>query len=112
MPPAGFWADCIIATRAVSGQTTAFFISESGELCPYIFSNDDSKKEVAIFSCPISFSYSGMLDYMVNHCAEPLRISEIAWKNGISQSHLNAMFRRETGTGTEEHLTAIRMAHP
>ena len=38
MPPAGFGADCIIATRAVSGQTTAFFISESGELCPYIFS--------------------------------------------------------------------------
>ena len=37
IPPAGFWADCIIATRAVSGQTTAFFISESGELCPYIF---------------------------------------------------------------------------
>ena len=28
----------IIATRAVSGQTTAFFIFESGELCPYIFS--------------------------------------------------------------------------
>ena len=38
MPPAGFGVDRIIATRAVSGQTTAFFISESGELCPYIFS--------------------------------------------------------------------------
>ena len=37
MPPAGFGADCIIATRAVSGQPTAFFIFESGELCPYIF---------------------------------------------------------------------------
>ena len=40
IPPAGFRADCIIATRAVSGQTTAFFISESGELFPYIFSAD------------------------------------------------------------------------
>ena len=40
IPPAGFGADCIIATRAVSGQTTAFFISKSGELCPYIFSAD------------------------------------------------------------------------
>ena len=28
MPPAGFGAYCIIATRAVSGQLTAFFISE------------------------------------------------------------------------------------
>ena len=37
IPPAGFGADCIIATRAVSGQPTAFFIFESGELCPYIF---------------------------------------------------------------------------
>ena len=35
--PAGFGADCIIVTRAVSGQPTAFFIFESGELCPYIF---------------------------------------------------------------------------
>ena len=40
IPPAGFGADCIIATQAVSGQPTAFFISESGELCPYIFSAD------------------------------------------------------------------------
>ena len=40
MPPAGFRGDCIIATRAVSGQLTAFFISESGELCPLYFSAD------------------------------------------------------------------------
>ena len=40
MPPAGFGADCIIATRAVSGQLTAFFISESVELCPLYFSAD------------------------------------------------------------------------
>ena len=40
MPPAGFRGDCIIATRAVSGQTTAFYISESGELCPLYFSAD------------------------------------------------------------------------
>ena len=40
MPPAGFGADCIIATRAVSGQPTAFFISESGELCHLYFSAD------------------------------------------------------------------------
>ena len=40
IPPAGFRADSIIATRAVSGPTTAFFISESVELCPYIFSAD------------------------------------------------------------------------
>ena len=37
MPPAGFGVDRIIATRAVSGQTTAFFMFEPGELCPYIF---------------------------------------------------------------------------
>ena len=40
MPPAGFRGDCIIATRAVSGQLTAFFISESVELCPLYFSAD------------------------------------------------------------------------
>ena len=40
IPPAGFRGDCIIATRAVSGQLTAFFISESGELCPLYFSAD------------------------------------------------------------------------
>ena len=40
MPPAGFWSDSIIATRAVSGQLTAFFISESVELCPLYFSAD------------------------------------------------------------------------
>ena len=40
MPPAGFWSDCIIVTRAVSGQLTAFFISESVELCPLYFSAD------------------------------------------------------------------------
>ena len=51
------------------------------------------------------------LDYMDNHYAEPLRISEIARKTGISQSHLNALFRKESGTGPDEHLTAIRMKH-
>ena len=40
IPPAGFRADSIIATRAVSGQTTAFFISKSVELCPLYFSAD------------------------------------------------------------------------
>ena len=50
MPPAGFGADCIIATRAVSGQPTAFFISESGELCPYIFSAD-FRIVTSIFTC-------------------------------------------------------------
>ena len=50
MPPAGFRADRIIATRAVSGQTTAFFISESVELCPYIFSAD-FRIVTSIFTC-------------------------------------------------------------
>ena len=50
MPPAGVRGDCIIATRAVSGQTTAFFMSESGELCPYIFSAD-FRIVTSIFTC-------------------------------------------------------------
>ena len=58
MPPAGFGADCIIATRAVSGQTTAFFISESGELCPYIFSAD-FRIVISIFTCIPHFPCCG-----------------------------------------------------
>ena len=50
IPPAGFRADSIIATRAVSGQTTAFYISKSGELCPYIFSSD-FRIIISIFTC-------------------------------------------------------------
>ena len=58
MPPAGFGADRIIATRAVSGQTTAFFISESGELCPYIFSAD-FRIVISIFTCIPHFPCCG-----------------------------------------------------
>ena len=50
MPPAGFGVDRIIATRAVSGQTTAFFMFEPGELCPYIFSAD-FRIVTSIFTC-------------------------------------------------------------
>ena len=50
IPPAGFRADSIIATRAVSGQLTAFFISESVELFPLYFSAD-FRIVISIFTC-------------------------------------------------------------
>lgn len=49
------------------------------------------------------------MDDMEEHSAETVSISEIARRNGISQSHLNALFRRETGAGAEEYRTALRM---
>ena len=51
------------------------------------------------------------MDYMDRHYSEALTISGIARETGISQSHMNALFRKETGAGAEEHLTAIRMKH-
>ena len=49
------------------------------------------------------------MDDIEEHYTEDLSISELARRNGISQSHLNALFRRETGGGAEEFLTAVRM---
>ena len=49
------------------------------------------------------------MDYLEEHYAEILAISELAEKAGISQSHLNALFRQETGGGAGEYLTALRM---
>lgn len=48
-------------------------------------------------------------EYMETHCDEPLAVSELASHAGISQSHLNALFRRETGHGALHALVEIRM---
>lgn len=49
------------------------------------------------------------MDYMEQHYAEAFTVSELAERAGISQSHLNALFRKETGAGAEEYLTSLRM---
>lgn len=51
------------------------------------------------------------LDYMEEHYAEVFSISDLAARAGVSQSHLNALFRHETGAGPEEYLTSLRMRH-
>ena len=51
------------------------------------------------------------LDYVEEHYAEVFSISELAARAGVSQSHLNALFRQETGAGAEEYLTSLRMRH-
>lgn len=48
-------------------------------------------------------------EYMETRCGEPLAVSELALHAGVSQSHLNALFRRETGHGALHGLTEIRM---
>lgn len=49
------------------------------------------------------------MNYLQEHYSEVLTISELAAKAGVSQSHLNALFRKETNGGAEEYLTAVRM---
>lgn len=51
------------------------------------------------------------LDYVEEHYAELFSISDLAARAGISQSHLNALFRQEIGAGAEEYLTSLRMRH-
>ena len=51
------------------------------------------------------------MDYLEEHYSEVFTISELSAKAGVSQSHLNALFRKETGAGAEEYLTALRMRH-
>jgi len=49
------------------------------------------------------------MDYLEEHYAEILTISELAEKTGISQSHLNALFRQETGLSAVAFITRCRL---
>ncbi len=49
------------------------------------------------------------LDYLESHCGEALSVSDLARHAGVSQSHLNALFRRETGHGALHSLLEARM---
>ena len=49
------------------------------------------------------------MDYLEEHYAEILAISELAEKAGISQSHLNALFRQETGLSAVAFITRCRL---
>lgn len=49
------------------------------------------------------------VDYIERHYMDDFSISELAARSGVSQSHLNALFRRAFGTGAQSYLTAARM---
>lgn len=51
------------------------------------------------------------MDDLEEHYSEVFSISDLARRAGVSQSHLNALFRHATGGGAEEYLTSLRMRH-
>lgn len=47
--------------------------------------------------------------HIEKHYMEPIAVSELAERSGVSQSHLNSLFRRSFGVGPLNYLTAVRM---
>ena len=48
------------------------------------------------------------VDYIERHYMDDFSISELAARSGVSQSHLNALFRRAFGTGAQRIRAAVR----
>ncbi len=48
-------------------------------------------------------------DYLADHCDREISVSDLARISGVSQSHLNLLFRRRFGVGPLRYLTDLRM---
>lgn len=49
-------------------------------------------------------------DYLAGNYMKNISISELAVKSGVSESHLNLLFRRRFGSGPAKYLQNLRMA--
>ncbi len=49
------------------------------------------------------------LAHIGEHCDQPLPVDELARIAGVSQSHLNALFRQATGKGAKHYILGCRM---
>lgn len=48
-------------------------------------------------------------DYLKEYCSREISIGELARHAGVSQSHLNLLFRRKYGVGPQHYLLDLRM---
>jgi AraC family transcriptional regulator len=51
-----------------------------------------------------------VLDYMQNHCLEPLSLNELSREAGISRFHFITVFRKKFGSTPHQYLIQLRMA--